>query len=565
MNIQSLLSVRFKQAVSCCLAGLALGTSLAVAQPQLETQVTRIGYPGFTHHGVQKSVIISITNPGDSTLEIIQIQGVKSTQTGSDWLSVSTTSLSVMPLATETFDIVLNKAGVFNTPGTIVNLSGLVYLKSNSSPPSDSVNIVIDRFLVADTVVALKWDTISTGCLRLTVSNNGEMGHMGIGRVNMDFVGYGVDCDSAGQSHAEVYLYDGGPVVNREIVPGSVYSWSSQLYQDGFLTDESFKPVVSSGAGKFTGVGFNGYRTGTFVNRDTTIGVQATYYAPTTGDSCNFIIVKKQYFNMKASTVNHVTVGEQIDWDVPSDSVGINTSKILGTKTIYQRGTDTGTVPDCGVQRDSSRYAALFLLGRYTKLEHQADICWNYQDYYGALTFRNDTLFNYDSLSTSVEGKFFWNLMGGAGLSAQSGRIESRGLYTYYHNRNYAVYDTVTVYTALVSLKFGTESILSSEYGKARNWYYYNLRGDCCLYCGACCTSNSIDGRTGNVDMDPGKGVDIGDLSALIDFLYISFTPPPCMNSANIDGDAGQVVDIADLAALIDYLYISFTPPANCM
>lgn len=80
----------------------------------------------------------------------------------------------------------------------------------------------------------------------------------------------------------------------------------------------------------------------------------------------------------------------------------------------------------------------------------------------------------------------------------------------------------------------------------------------------SCCGSFSSDGRTGNVDGDPGKGVDIADLSALIDYLYISFAPPPCMLSANVDGDSAGGVDISDLSALIDYLYISFTPSAVC-
>jgi hypothetical protein len=81
---------------------------------------------------------------------------------------------------------------------------------------------------------------------------------------------------------------------------------------------------------------------------------------------------------------------------------------------------------------------------------------------------------------------------------------------------------------------------------------------------GSCCLTNSADGRTGNVDADPGKGVDISDLSSLIDFLYISFTPPQCLNSANIDGDTSGGVDISDLTALIDFLYISFALPAPC-
>lgn len=67
----------------------------------------------------------------------------------------------------------------------------------------------------------------------------------------------------------------------------------------------------------------------------------------------------------------------------------------------------------------------------------------------------------------------------------------------------------------------------------------------------------------GNTDGDPAHGIDISDLTALIDYLYISFTP----NCALINGDISSndnvhrdVVDIADLSALIDYLYITFNP-----
>ena len=75
---------------------------------------------------------------------------------------------------------------------------------------------------------------------------------------------------------------------------------------------------------------------------------------------------------------------------------------------------------------------------------------------------------------------------------------------------------------------------------------------------GGCCA-----GVTGNVDCDPGNGIDISDLSALIDNLYISFTPLCCTEAANTDGQPG--IDISDLSALIDYLYINFTPTAPCM
>jgi choice-of-anchor B domain-containing protein len=76
----------------------------------------------------------------------------------------------------------------------------------------------------------------------------------------------------------------------------------------------------------------------------------------------------------------------------------------------------------------------------------------------------------------------------------------------------------------------------------------------------SCCV-----GVAGNVDCDVLQGVDISDLAALIDHLYITMGPLCCAPEANVDGDIGGGIDIADLAALIDYLYISFTSPATCL
>jgi hypothetical protein len=71
-------------------------------------------------------------------------------------------------------------------------------------------------------------------------------------------------------------------------------------------------------------------------------------------------------------------------------------------------------------------------------------------------------------------------------------------------------------------------------------------------------------GLFGNVDCDPGDIVDISDLTALIDYLYLTFAPLCCYGEANIDGDVARTVDISDLTALIDRLYLTFTLPAAC-
>jgi hypothetical protein len=69
---------------------------------------------------------------------------------------------------------------------------------------------------------------------------------------------------------------------------------------------------------------------------------------------------------------------------------------------------------------------------------------------------------------------------------------------------------------------------------------------------------------SGNVDCDLTDNVDISDLTALIDYLYISYTPLCCHSESNTDGDEYGSIDISDLTALIDHLYISFSPLAEC-
>ncbi len=74
-----------------------------------------------------------------------------------------------------------------------------------------------------------------------------------------------------------------------------------------------------------------------------------------------------------------------------------------------------------------------------------------------------------------------------------------------------------------------------------------------------CCPPGTM---VGNVDNDPAVGVDISDLSALIDFLYVSEVAPACYDECNTDGFPG--VDISDLTALIDFLYVSLIPLPMC-
>lgn len=75
----------------------------------------------------------------------------------------------------------------------------------------------------------------------------------------------------------------------------------------------------------------------------------------------------------------------------------------------------------------------------------------------------------------------------------------------------------------------------------------------------SCCV-----GATGNVNADINEVVDISDLTALVNHLFVTFAPLACPAEANVNGDAGGTVDISDLTRLVNYLFVTFDPLASC-
>ena len=75
--------------------------------------------------------------------------------------------------------------------------------------------------------------------------------------------------------------------------------------------------------------------------------------------------------------------------------------------------------------------------------------------------------------------------------------------------------------------------------------------------CASCCV-----GITGNIDGDTEELVDIGDVTALVAYLYVPpHQVPTCLDEANTDGDPDRLIDLGDLTRLIAYLYIPPNPP----
>jgi len=77
-------------------------------------------------------------------------------------------------------------------------------------------------------------------------------------------------------------------------------------------------------------------------------------------------------------------------------------------------------------------------------------------------------------------------------------------------------------------------------------------------------TSCCVDPTRGNVDGSADGLITMGDLTVLIDNLYISLTPLACPEAGNVDLSLDGLVTMGDLTVMIDNLYISLAPLPPC-
>ncbi len=84
--------------------------------------------------------------------------------------------------------------------------------------------------------------------------------------------------------------------------------------------------------------------------------------------------------------------------------------------------------------------------------------------------------------------------------------------------------------------------------------------GPYCFEVAACC-----NGMRGNVDMaGSGDGIDVSDVSYLVNYLFRSGVEPSCYNEANINGSIESGINVIDLVDLVGFLFRSGPAPAQC-
>ena len=105
-----------------------------------------------------------------------------------------------------------------------------------------------------------------------------------------------------------------------------------------------------------------------------------------------------------------------------------------------------------------------------------------------------------------------------------------------------------------VTATFSTDLVRGEVFTETHIWHVAKLY-NCCL------------GDRGNVDNDPLDAVSLGDLTVLIDFLFVSFEDLDCWLEANVDESQPEgegSVSLGDLTVLIDHLFVSFQNLPPC-
>ncbi|MBU0982299.1 MAG: C10 family peptidase [candidate division Zixibacteria bacterium] len=540
-----------------------LATGIPVVDPM------RIGDGAYIGQGETVSIELTIANAGYVDLQVLDM-GTIETDGPPGWLDLTYSGpFTVGTNMTDTvrIPVTINPTG-YSDPGNVTGFVGGIYIVFGNAE-SDSGTIPVEYYM-ADEFVAEDWDTVSTlepwavkspadagDHIALVVSNYGSFGKRGSGGVNMDFTVAGGECDPA----ASVYLYDGSMFVMQDR-GDSVYG-SIGIYRDISSGPEKFRPVNTgflSSSGSTAE--YDSMYTGGFANWDTSVVMERTYYAPRNlAATPSFVVARTLVYAGKEETVDHLTFGSIIDWDIPSEYPAQNTSgvNISGNYPfVYMQGYDDIGV---GCQDNLNRFGTEAILGWRNPSMGSG---LSPSEYNGRsaeratwFSFGDEVVFSrlLDTVSANQDA-----------LVADDMLSDQVIVNAWQTDQTLYPGDTLEYFTILATVHDGAPSDLVAIVYSAAAWCYDLFDISCCI------------GAVGSIALDrPPAGcpalldptVDISDLTDLISHLFISFEPLCCVDEADISpliagGSPDGTVDVGDLTALIDHLFISFPALPAC-
>jgi hypothetical protein len=399
---------------------------------------------------------------------------------------------------------------------------------------------------ITTTYVPLESADLATACKRIRVYNDGGLSN-DAANSSMDFLDE-EDC-------ATIYLYDGSPIICRDVGGGEIVCFFSCFDHD-FARDNTLRQISPMYVDSINNESYT-YATAEFITADTAIGMIVEYFVPKHEDSCCFIIEKLKIFNRSGELLSAVAAGEILDWDIPSFESDMNneSGKDEPRQLIYQTCYDEFNCPDHRDPCDTNKACA-----RNGGIAASAE-----QAFKNYMTLEND-VWVYTSGPYGSEAPFpgpeTYELMtnpdnDGFTLATVDSICEDLTTLVTFGVYDMEPGDTICVVKIISTTRDDPgAAILSDNVDKANAFIEEHPEIKCAMGPGPCeCLP---------ADANNDGGHNVADAVYIINYVFKNgpapIPYPVC--SGDAQGDCG--VNVADAVYLINYVFKNGPPPITC-
>jgi len=391
---------------------------------------------------------------------------------------------------------------------------------------------------VTDDYEPLASTTLATTCKQLRVYNNGELSN-NASNASLDYMNP-PDPDDC----ADVYLFDGSPIVCREVEGTRVCYFT--IYDNDYASDHAMRqitPLVTDNTNPDYDL-----TSAEFITGDTAIRFLSEYYVPTGGDDCEYIIEKLFFWNITNDTLYGVAIGQALDWDVANFDDGDHGTSDnesgydAGRKLIYQYACYQDP---CDSLAASDRYAGVASGGaafkNYMTLENDVYV-------YTSGPFGNDAPLPADTmygLMTSVEGY----------STATVDSCEDMMTLVTFDVYDMAPNDTFCVVKILSTSRGDADGSLLADNIDAAN-AFINAHDT------IKCEAFVCDCLPGDANGD--GQVNVGDAVYIISYVFKGGPAPTPYAACSGDANGDCQCNVGDAVYTISYVFKGGPPPVSC-
>jgi len=239
----------------------------------------------------------------------------------------------------------------------------------------------------------------------------------------------------------------------------------------------------------------------TFLSHDSLITLQKTWYAPADPDTCHFIIQSMRIWT-NSQPVSGLTIGEVVDWDIPSDT-GVRNSSGSDemSQRIWQSGSEYNQDDSSECQENDHRYGGIVVLGTFSKPTDWAS-AQNLGGAYGAYTasnadfvYGNENGFVAQELYTEMQTSGFRDY---ANPNPDSAFVDLHMVMTFVNNYDLMMGDTFIAYSALVTVRNGDMNNFNEFATQAEEWFCSHLEPLAPPCNPSCCQNRGKSSRRGS-------------------------------------------------------------------